>query len=64
MKTTRRSNRAKWAAMLAFGGILTQLIPFGCIGQDILRLVTPVYFDDTISILDRIVTLVAPLVLP
>ena len=49
--------------LLAAAGILLQLIPFSC-GRSILNLVTPVFFDDTFSILDRIVAAVAPLVLP
>jgi hypothetical protein len=44
-------------------GTMVALIPFSC-GQEILRLVTPVYLDSSVSILDRIVTAVAPLVLP
>lgn len=50
------------AALLA-SGTLCAIIPFSC-GQEILRLVTPVYLDSSVSILDRIVTAVAPLVLP
>lgn len=49
--------------MLMGGGFLMQIIPFGC-GQPILRLVTPILLDDTGNILDAVVKLVAPLVLP
>ncbi len=51
-------------ALLALGGVALQLIPFQGCGRNILNLVTPVFFDDTFGILDAIVTLVAPLVLP
>lgn len=50
-------------AALGIGGIALQLIPFSC-GRTILNLVTPVFFDETFGILDRIVAAVAPLVLP
>ncbi len=51
------------AVMSATGGIMLQIIPFGC-GQPILRLVTPVLLDDTSNVLDFIIRAVAPLVLP
>ncbi len=43
-------------------GIVFQFLPFGC-SQNILRLVTPVLLDDTVNILDNVITAVAPLVL-
>lgn len=55
--------RKKAAMLLATGGVLMQVIPFGC-GQPILRLVTPILLDDTFNFLDSVVHLVAPLVLP
>lgn len=59
----RSSFRRRTWFMLATGGILMQVIPFGC-GQSILRLVTPILLDDTFNVLDGVVRLVAPLVLP
>ncbi len=53
----------KYAALCAAGGILMQVIPFAC-GQNILRTVTPVLLDDTYNVLDWVIRLVAPLVLP
>ena len=50
-------------AALVLSGMLCAIIPFSC-GQEILRLVTPVYLDSSVSILDKIVSAVAPLVLP
>lgn len=58
-----KSNYQMRRFLLCLSFTLMQLIPFSC-GQSILRLVTPVFLDDSISILDRVVTLVAPLVLP
>ncbi|MBK8914567.1 MAG: hypothetical protein IPM64_08190 [Phycisphaerales bacterium] len=54
----------KQTALLMCGGVLMQLIPFGCLGQGILRTVTPMLLDDTVNILDRVIRAVAPLVLP
>ncbi|GMU82687.1 MAG: hypothetical protein AMXMBFR47_25580 [Planctomycetota bacterium] len=59
----RSSFRRRAWLMLATGGVLMQVIPFGC-GQPILRLVTPILLDDTFNVLDGVVRLVAPLVLP
>lgn len=60
----RSMNWMRRAAVLsASGGIMLQIIPFGC-GQSILRLVTPVLLDDTSNILDFVIRAVAPLVLP
>ncbi|MCC6357291.1 MAG: hypothetical protein IT450_00995 [Phycisphaerales bacterium] len=59
----RSSFRRRAWLMLAIGGVLMQVIPFGC-GQSILRLVTPILLDDTFNVLDGVVRLVAPLVLP
>ncbi len=59
----RSSFRRRAWLMLATGGVLMQVIPFGC-GQSILRLVTPILLDDTFNVLDGVVRLVAPLVLP
>lgn len=53
----------KFAALLLGGGVIVQLIPFGC-GQPILRFVTPYLLDDTNNIVDAIIRAVAPLVLP
>ena len=63
MNRLSRVIRSKWIA-LSTTAVLMQLIPFDCLGQNILRLVTPVYLDDTHNLLERIVTFVAPLVLP
>lgn len=49
---------------LLAGALLLQLIPFGCGGQEILRLATPVFLDDTNNILDAVVRALAPLLLP
>ncbi|MBL8881043.1 MAG: hypothetical protein JNG88_18155 [Phycisphaerales bacterium] len=57
------SMKKKAAALCLVGAVVMQLIPFGC-GQPILRLVTPILLDDTFNILDSVVHLVAPLVLP
>lgn len=57
------SMKKKAVALCLAGSVLTQLIPFGC-GQPILRLVTPILLDDTFNMLDSVVHLVAPLVLP
>lgn len=53
----------KLAVLVLSGGVLMQLIPFGC-GQPILRFVTPYLLDDTNNIVDAIIRAVAPLVLP
>ena len=58
-----RGRQVRYSKLLVLGGVVCQLIPFGC-GQGILRLVTPVFLDDTVGLLDGIVTAVAPLVLP
>lgn len=57
------SSRQKWAMLLISGGLLMQVIPFGC-GQGILHLVTPWLLNGTSNILDTVVKTVAPLVLP
>lgn len=59
----RSSFRRRAWLMFAAGGVVMQVIPFGC-GQPILRLVTPILLDDTFNMLDGVVRLVAPLVLP
>lgn len=55
--------RRKMWMMTITTGVLCQLIPFSC-GRGILNLVTPVFLDDTVNILDWVVKAVAPLVLP
>lgn len=64
MQTKHSRNRLmRYSKLLVLSGIVCQIIPFGC-GQGILRLVTPVFLDDTVGLLDGIVRAVAPLVLP
>lgn len=63
MQTMKTRTTRRLLVLSAAGGLLFQLIPFSC-GRSILNLVTPVFFDDSFSILDRIVAAVAPLVLP
>jgi len=61
----KRSTRHRLCKLLLAGGVLWQLIPFGCGGQTILRsIAAPVLLDDTYNILDALIRAVAPLVLP
>ncbi len=61
-RTLSKKSRKRWA-LLASTGVMFQLIPFGC-GQNILHLVSPILLDGTNNFLDRVLAVIAPLVLP
>lgn len=55
-----------WARRLGLVGAtaIFAIIPFDCLGQTILRTVTPALLDSSNNALDSIIRAVAPLVLP
>lgn len=62
-QSTRSYRRARRALLVLSTGTMMQVIPFGC-GQPILRAVTPILLDDTNNILDMVLRVIAPLLLP
>lgn len=65
MKTTT-VNRPRWYVrhwlLISSLGCLPA-IPFAC-AQPLLRATTPILLDDTVNILDQVVWLLAPILLP
>lgn len=55
--------RRNFALLMLSSGVLLQVIPYGC-GRNILHAVAPILLDGTTNILDQVIGVVAPLVLP